>query len=225
MTENNNEIRLTMSKGKYITAIVICIIIIGFGTVFFLEKDFNSNIIPAIIGVGIGLYLSIFPRMKKIKKSGIDVDKYFDFKFEMMMNFIIFFIFVLGTVAFRKIFLKVLSILLVIFGVLLLVDSTINYFKKRPMVIINDYGIKFYFSIFALKVDMLKWEEVKEVFKYEDTNGKAIGILPKNMKNILGNRIWVKILFVGNPKIFTIHQRQSSMDIDDLYIEIKTRMI
>lgn len=225
MTENNNEIILTISKKKYILVVVLCIFLIAIGMIAILDGDFNYSVLPGLIGGAIGGSLSQFSRIKRIKKSIIDTDKYFDFKGEIKTSVIIFSVLILVGILFKRIFIKVLFMLIVILGVCLFILSTINYFKKKPVVIINDYGIKDDFNIFSPKVDMLKWGEVKEVFKYEDAAGKAIGILPQNMKNILGHGNWFTRFLIGNPKILTIYQRQISMDINDLYIEIKTRLI
>lgn len=225
MTENNNEIILTMSMKKYILTIVLSILLTGIAAIAVSNFDFDSGVNPGVIGAAIGTLLSQFSKIKKIKELKIDTNKYFNFKYEIMTSLIIFSVLILDGMFFKSILIQILSILMVIWGAGLFISSTIKYFKKRPIVLINYHGIKSDFGIFSPKVDMLKWEEVKEVFKYEDISGECIGILPQNMKSILGERSWVKRLLIGSPKILTIYQRQIPIDINDLYIEIKSRLI
>ncbi|GAA0179446.1 hypothetical protein SH2C18_23130 [Clostridium sediminicola] len=225
MTENNNEIVLTMSMKKYILTVVFCIFIIATGGIAVLRLDFDCSDSLVVIAVAIGTLLSQIHRIEKIKESKIDTNKYFNFKYDVLTSIIIFSVLILDGMFFKNILIHILAILMCIFGLQLLVSTTIKYFKKRPIVLINYYGIKRDFDIFSPELDILKWEEVKEVFKYEDISGKCIGILPENMKSILGERSWIRRLLIGKPKILTICQREITTDIDDLYTEIKNRLI
>lgn len=225
MTENNNEIILTMSMKRYILTVVFCIFIITIGGIIVTNFHFDSSDSLELIAIAIGALLSQIYRIEKIKQSKIDTNKYFNFKNEIMTSLIIFSVLILDRMFLKSILIHILSVLIVILAARVFISSTIKYFKKRPFVLINYRGIKIDFGIFSREVDMIKWEDVKEVFKYKDISGENIGILPQNMKSVLKERSWIEGLLIGRPKILIINQSQITIDIDDLYFEIKNRLI
>ncbi|SHI04036.1 STM3941 family protein [Clostridium grantii] len=147
------------------------------------------------------------------------MNKYFDFKGEIKTEIII-----LAVIILKSLFLKFFGLLMIIFSLWILGSNTIDYLKKKPLMVINDSGIKININAVYAKIDMLMWSEVEEVFTYNDNGYKSIGIYSSNMKEILSKISLFRRFMLGSTKIITIPKNAISMDIDDLYIEIKSRM-
>jgi ribonuclease J len=186
-------------------------------------KKYGDKLFLVFCPCVITLLTSYF-RRKRLKKAKIDVNKYFDFKGEIKTEIITLLVIILAVIILKSLFLKVFGLLMIIFSLWILGSNTIDYLKKKPLMVINDSGIKININAVYAKIDMLMWSEVEEVFTYNDNGYKSIEIYSSNMKEILSKISLFRRYMLGSTKIITIPKNAISMDIDDLYIEIKSRM-
>ncbi|WP_461205808.1 STM3941 family protein [Clostridium sp. DL1XJH146] len=229
MIENNNELILILSKRKYIIRVLCCIILLGIG-ISIMSFDFQrildmyNYIFPVFLIFGVLPVLDTYGRRKRLKKSKIDINKYFNFIGEIKTEIVIFLIIILVARTLKSFFYKIFGILVIILSLWMLAVNTINYLKKKPLLLINDCGIKININATYSNMYMLNWDEVEEVFIYNDNGYKTIGIYPSNMKEVLSKMSLLRRAMLGSPKIISISKNDISMDIDDLYIEIMIRM-
>ncbi|WP_461205816.1 hypothetical protein [Clostridium sp. DL1XJH146] len=162
MTENNNELILILSKRKYIIRVLCCIILLGIGIImmsFDFQRIFDTYnyLFPAFVVSTVMPVLSTYVRRKRLKKSKIDINKYFNFIGETKTQIVTLLGMILTAIILKSFFFKIFGILMIIFSLWMLVANTIDYLKKKPLLVINDSGIKININATYSNMYMLNW--------------------------------------------------------------------